>query len=852
MTPLFRYTTVRHLARAKLRTTLTMVGIALGVALYVAIRLCNESVSASFRDTMSALSGAATLEVIGGQDGIDESVYATVADTPGVVAAAPVIQRTVALEEDPTVSLTIVGVDPFSEAAFRTSELDGEPNGLPEPFLLDPTAVLLTRSFAQTHGLAVGETLRVIDEDRVVSLTVAGLLAPGRLARAWGGSIALMDIAAAQWTLGRLGTLDRIDILTDPAAVDVVRAALQDRLSASVTLQRPERRLAHAERVVRSFQVNLTALSGIALLVGLFLIYNTMTYALLRRRAEIGLLRAIGVTRRRLLALLTAESLAFGAAGGLVGVPLGALLARAALGTVSRTVEALYQGAPAQTIALTPALAAEGVALGCVVAVIAAMIPIWEALHTVPREVLHAGWVERRRQFRAGPLAVAGLGWFALAAWAAQAGPVDGIPLFGYAAALFVVLGGACLAPLAGLALARVVDPLALRLRWVEARIAGGTLASTPGRTAVAAGALMTALAMMVSVIVMVGSFRRTVERWIADTISADVFVTPAARAAVGPSVHFSDGSIVTALQAVPGVAAVDPYRQIPVHYDDGRPILVSARDLALVAQRSTVLFERGDPREILRQLASGASVAVSEILARTHGLRAGGTITLPTPTGPATFPIVGVFFDYATDGGRVLMDRSLFVSHWNDSGVNAAAVYLDADGDIEAIQAAMTRALAPLHRVTMTTNRDLKREVLEVFDQTFAITRALNLVALAVAMLGVSNTVLAIVLERRREIGVLRALGTTRRQIGRIVACEAALIGLVGTALGAATGFGVSLILIRVVNIQSFGWTIGFWWEPTEVLAAAGLTFAAALAAGWLPARYAARSPLVEVLTDE
>jgi len=851
VTPLFRYTTVRHLARAKLRTALTMVGIALGVALYVAIRLCNESVSASFRDTMSALSGATTLEVIGGQDGVDESVYATVADTPGVVAAAPVIQRTVALEEDPTVSLTIVGVDPFSETAFRTSELDGEPNDLPEPFLLDPTAVLLTRSFAQTHGLAVGETLRVVDADRVVSLTVAGLLAPGRLARAWGGSIALMDIAAAQWTLGRLGTLDRIDILTDPDAVDVVRAALQGRLSASVTLQRPERRLAHAERVVRSFQVNLTALSGIALLVGLFLIYNTMTYALLRRRAEIGLLRAIGVTRRRLLALLTAESLAFGAVGGLVGVPLGALLARAALGTVSRTVEALYQGAPAQTIALTPALAAEGLALGCVVAVVAAMIPIREALRTVPREVLHAGWVERHRQLRAGPLAVTGLGWFALAAWAAQAGPVDGIPLFGYAAALFVVLGGACLAPLAGLALARVVDPLALRLRWVEARIAGGTLASTPGRTAVAAGALMTALAMMVSVIVMVGSFRRTVERWIADTISADVFVTPAARAAVGPSVHFSDGSIVTALQAVPGVAAVDPYRQIPVHYE-GRPILVSARDLTLVAQRSTVFFERGDPREILRQLASGAGVAVSEVLARTHGLRAGGTITLPTPTGPATFPIVGVFFDYATDGGRVLMDRSVFVSHWNDSGVNAAAVYLDADGDIEAIQAAMAQSLAPSHRVTMTTNRDLKREVLDVFDQTFAITRALDLVALAVAMLGVANTVLAIVLERRREIGVLRALGTTRRQIGRIVACEAALIGLVGTALGVATGFGVSLILIRVVNVQSFGWTIGFWWEPTEVMAAAGLAFAAALAAGWLPARYAARSPLVEVLTDE
>lgn len=852
--PLIRLTALRHLTHAQVRTALTVIGIALGVALYVAIRLCNTSVNASFRDSLAAVSGSATLEVVGGEAGFDESLYAVVTAAPDVLAAAPIVQRTVAIDGTDE-SLIVLGIDPFSEAPFRdhgqSHGIDpriGDLDTLPEPFLLNASAVLVTEDLAARRGAG---TLRVIDRDRSIALTVAGVLAPGPLADAWGGRIALMDLAAAQWTFDRLGRLDRIDVLTAPEAAERVAGDLRRQLPPDMVVQRPERRLAHTEQVVRSLQVNLTALSGIALLVGLFLIYNTMAYSLLRRRAEIGLLRALGVTRTRLFGALAVESLLFGAAGGLVGVPLGWFLAWGALGTVSATVEALYQGAPAQSIALTPGLAAEGLVLGCVVAGLAALVPIAEALRTVPREVLHVGWVERRRSRRAGPLAVLGLVWFALAAAAAQAGPVAGVPLFGYAAALFVVLGGACLAPLAGRWLGRVVDPLALRLGWVEARIAGGTLSATPGRTAVAVGALMTALAMMVSVVVMVGSFRRTVERWIAETISADLYLTPAARQAVGPSARFSDDTILSAIASVGGVAAVDPYRQIPIEYG-GRPHLVSARDLAVVRDRGSLQFARGDPRALLARLAAGEGVAVSEVMARAHGLRAGDRITLPAPGASVSLPILGVFYDYATDGGRVLMDRSLFVRHWRDRGVNAVAVYLAEGADPERVSRAIADALGPSHHVAVTFNRALKREILEVFDQTFAITRALDVVALVVAMLGIANTVLAIVLERRRELGVLRALGATRLQVGGVVLCEAGLIGVLGALLGIATGLGVSVILIRVVNVQSFGWTIALWWDPLEIAGAAVLALLAAVAAGWFPARRAARLPIVEVLQHE
>ncbi|MEW6684181.1 MAG: FtsX-like permease family protein [Nitrospirota bacterium] len=850
MSLLLRFTTLRHLSRAKLRSALTVAGLALGVALYVAIRLCNESVSASFRDTVTGVSGAATLEVIGGERGFDERALETVVTTPGVLAAAPVIIRQMAFDDH--TALVVLGVDPFSEAPFRSHgpESTFAPDRV-ERWLLDPKAVLITARFASSRGLESGDELIVLDRDRAVTLVVAGTMTDERLARAWGGAVALMDIAAAQWTFDRVGRLDRIDVLTAGDQIDAVRQRLVRTLPPDLTVQRPEARLAHAEQVVRSFQVNLTALSGIALLVGLFLIYNTMTHALLRRRAEVGLLRALGVGRSRLFGVLTAEALAFGVAGGAVGVPLGWLLARTAVGTVSSTVEALYGGAPAQQVVLTPHLALEGLGLGCLVAVAAALVPIVEALRTVPREVLHPGWVERRGQVRSGRLAIIGGGLGVLAVALSQVGPVSGIPWFGYGAALCLVLGGAFLTPLAGTGLDRLVRPFAIRTGVVEARLASGTLAAAPGRTAVAAGALMTALAMMISVVVMVGSFRDTVKRWIEATITADLYVSPASRPAVGSSAYFDDPGIVGRIASVPGVVVVDPYRQVPIEYR-GRSILLSARDLTIVRERSGMQFMRGDANELLTRLSRGEGIAVSEVLAKQLQIGPGEVLDLPTAEGRELFPVLAVFYDYATDGGRVVMDRSVWQRHWRDQGITALAVYLDPDADPEQVRAGIEAAVAPAHRVSILSNRALKTEILDVFDQTFAITRALDLVAMTVAALGIASTVLAIVWERRREIGIVRALGASQAQVRRVVVWEAALIGLLGGALGVGIGLGVSLVLIKVVNVQSFGWTIIFSWRTPELIAAALLGLASAMLAGWLPARYAANLMYLEALADE
>lgn len=848
MSPLIRFTTLRHLRHAPLRTALTVTGLALGVALYVAIRLCNASVDASFRDTVAAVSGTATLEVLGGEDGMDEDIFDAVARIPGVMAAAPMIVRHVALDD--RTSLMVLGVDPLREPVFRAYGIDARVEAA-DTWLLDPSAVFLTARMAAARGIRPGDAFTVLDRDRTVTLTVAGVTADDRLGQAWGGAVAVMDIAAAQWTLDRIGRLDRIDVLTTPDEADAVRVRLAAALPSDLVVQRPDRRVAHAEQVVRSFQVNLTALSGIALLVGLFLIYNTMTHALLRRRAEVGLLRALGVSRSRLFGVLVVEALLLGLAGGAAGVPLGWALARASVGTVSATVEALYGAGPAQPVLLTTSLGLKGLILGCVVAVAASLVPIAEALTTAPREVLHPGSGERRRRVRAGRFAAIAVGWVALAWALSQAGPIAGVPLFGYGAAFCLVLAGACAMPLLTVGLGRVVRPLAVRAGWVELQLATGTLGAAPGRTVVAAGALMTALAMMVSVVVMVGSFRQTVSQWIDATITADLYISPASRPAVGPSAFFADDGIVGRIAAVSGVAAIDPYRQVPADYR-GQSILLSARDLSIVRERSRIPFVHGDSNELLARLARGEGIAVSEVLATRIGVREGDTLTLPTADGQGLFLVLGVFYDYATDGGRVLMDRSVWHRHWRDRGVTALAVYVDEQADPDRVRAAIERELAPTHRLSILSNRGLRTQVLEIFDQTFAITRALDLVAMAVAALGVAGAVLAIVMEQRREIAVVRALGATRSQIIGMVVWEAALIGVLGTTLGVAVGFGVAAVLINVVNVQSFGWTILFSWRFPEVAVAAAIALAAAVTAGWIPARHAAHTPYVEALADE
>jgi putative ABC transport system permease protein len=428
---------------------------------------------------------------------------------------------------------------------------------------------------------------------------------------------------------------------------------------------------------------------------------------------------------------------------------------------------------------------------------------------------------------------------------------VRGVPLFGFLAALLILLGVALVSPAAIAAAALVARPLlGARGRWVPAALAVVALRRSLWRNGGTAAAMAVGLAMLVSVATMVGSFRRTVDVWIEQTVRADFVVSASGRVVKGIDARIPD-RYAGALARVPGVAAVDPYRAVRLQRD-GRRFVLAAGEFAVHAARSRNLFLEGDSAAILAEAKARDGVIVSETFAAAHGVRRGGTLRLATPAGVRAFPVVGVFYDYTTEGGVVVMDRTLFRRLWNDASATSLAVYLAPGADLAVVRARILEVFRARPDVVVFTNRSLREHVLKIFDQTFAITYALEAIALVVAVLGVLNTVMAGVLERQREIGTLRALGFTRPQVFAMVTGEAGALGVVGNLLGVTAGLALSLVLIFVINKQSFGWSIQLAVPVTTLAGYAALALAAALLAGAAPAWRAAGTRIAAALRYE
>jgi putative ABC transport system permease protein len=492
----------------------------------------------------------------------------------------------------------------------------------------------------------------------------------------------------------------------------------------------------------------------------------------------------------------------------------------------------------------------QGLLIGIGVAVLGSLGPIREALSVEPTQALIPKGYETAGAIRVVPALAGAALIFALAGLAAVPGPVQGVPLFGYLSAFLVVLGFAWLSPV----LIRVVGSclrLMLPLRaGCLARLAADELNRAPVRNAVAVSALMVGLALMIGVSAMIHSFRLTVDLWLEQTVKADLIVAPPTWLGAGP-VGALPESMRGRLETIPGVTAVDSYRDVRMEFRDV-PVVVVARDLLLHAKHSRYLFMEGDSLAVLAETVRKDQIIVSETFARQFKLGRGDRMTLPGPQGPVEFTIAGRFYDYSTDGGKVVLDRSLYARLWGDRSATVFPVYLEAGADPEAIRRLVAERLQGGPPVMLLTNGELKREVLRIFDQTFAITYALEIIAVTVALLGIANTLLSGILERQRELAVLRAIGGTPAQVGRLILWESGLLGLAGTILGLGAGLVLSFLLIEVINKQSFGWTIVFYPAPWVWLEAAGLALLTTLLAGYGPARRAARLPVAEGLQYE
>jgi putative ABC transport system permease protein len=645
-----------------------------------------------------------------------------------------------------------------------------------------------------------------------------------------------------------LGRLTRIDLLVPD---DRLIPEMRRLLPIGMRLERPSRRNERVEKMLRAFRVNLFALAGVALLVGTFLVYNTVLISILRRRKEVGVLKTLGASPRQILVAFLIEGLLFGAIGSAAGIVFGNALAYGILRMISRTVNALYVTSQPESITLTPAIITAGALVGMLLSLASAIQPSVEAARVRPTLLIQPGLQQPVRTIRRRAFVITAIVCFAAAAGASALQPYNGIAVGGYLAVLLVVIAFSLLAPtIVTLATSWLGRPLRA-IYGTIGQLASASIRASLRRTAVATAALALATGMMIAVALMVGSFRETVRVWVNQTVSSDLWLRPAKMLSNADSAFFP-AEIAEELKRVPFIAAIDRVRGKDVVYGDsliavGSGDLDVARrygDLPMVSPRSAA--------QALDDAIRRKGVLVSESFALKFGMRVGDVVTLPTIRGVERFPITGVYRDYSNDRGVVVMDRALYVRAFGDEAINTVIIYLRSGISAEAARAKLEATFGPKYHAFAVTNREIRTEVMRIFDQTFVITYALLAVAIIVAVLGIVNTLTALILERSRELALLRVIGMTRAEIRTMILLESSILGFISTAIGIAMGFVLSWILIFVINKQSFGWTIEFHAPVRMIVLSSAVTFAAAALSGIIPARMTGRINLALAIKNE
>lgn len=886
---LFRQFILRALARQKLRTLITALGIALGVGVTVAIRLANASALESFRTATESVAGQTSIQITGAAGRFDELLLGDLnwlrdyGDISPVITGYAMTDPQTRIDSQtaapsPSVSnatkplprygefLEVLGVDVLRERPFReyklirTSADQAQPNARDFLLLLaDPSAIIVTETFAARHHLNIGDTLALTMSDARRQYIVRGLLANEGPARALQGNFALMDIAAAQWAFNRIGLLDRVDVkLKRNIPRERAEAEISSRLPSSLIVRRPESSASEVEKMIAAFHFNLNALGSIALIVGLFLIYNTISISVITRRDEIGTLRAVGITRGMTLWLFLGEAILLALAGTVAGLGLGRLMATAAVKATATTVEIFFIATAATREAASRALSVSEIAIAFAVALplalVAAALPALEAAHVRPIEAMRgAERLEKTfkpsRKFLVASVILLTVGYLLT-----LPGPVGGVPVFGDVAALMLMFGGAALAPNALWLACQIANRFLarwLRVVRVEAKLAAANLRNAIPRLSISVAALAVALAMMTAISIMIGSFRETVAYWVDQTLIADIYARPLAQS----STNFAgeiDAQAIALVKNDPAVEAVYPYASQQVTYQ-GEAIVVGGGDFSTFASHGRLLFKSpADGRERMLAAIGTDRIVVNESFTLRYQKRVGDVVELPTAGGPHAFEIIAVYYDYANSRGVCVMDATVYARHYPHTRPNSLAVYLKPDADADEVNARLAESLGSRYQLLFTTNRVIRREVMRIFDSTFAITYALEAIAIVVAGLGVISTLITLILERRGEISVLGFLGATRRQIRRMVVIESLLIGGVSQGIGIIIGWMLSLVLIYVINVQSFGWTIQFHLPFGFIAQSTLLILLVTALAGLYPAAQAARVEAVRFAREE
>ena len=840
-----------YLKKHILRWVLTVAGIVLGVAVFVAMHTANRSVHNAFDKTVQRIAGSTQLQVYAGEFGFEEFVLERVQNVPEVAVAVPVIEATVETGIPGQGTILILGIDMTGDRSLRDYELDSAEDSIiedPLVFLAQPDSLLVTKEFAERNGFAVNTKIPLLTIKGEKQFTIRGIMSSKGMTQAFGGNLAIMDIYAVQQVLGRGPRFDRIDLKAkDGVSLADCRAAVQQALGPGFEVEPPSSRGQHFDALMGAYSTATSLTSLFALIVGMFIIYNSFSIAVTQRRSEIGILRALGATQTQIRRLFLMESAAAGMVGSALGVLAGVGMAFALsvyMGTLTEQVVGVAQRV--DELALEPWLILAAVSIGVGTSVVAAWIPARSAARVNPIQALQKGKYQmlsagesRRRRIAAFVLiAFSGVCLF-FSTWK---------PAF-YAGYVSVIMAGLLMTPTLSLVLAKALRPILRRACPAEGTLAADSLIQSPRRTSATVAALMLSLAIVVGFGGFSDSIFDSLNEWIATALNPDFFVGPTANL-TNRSTTFP-AEVGKEIEAVDGVDMVQLVRDARVIYKGTPVLLVSVENEKLLAKvRRKPLA--GDPEQIREMTSSGRGLIVSDGFSALQHVTVGDLVEIPTPSGMLKLTVAGVIRDYSDVQGAIFIDRSVYIKHWNDTTVNVARVYLKPGFDSEEVRKRITAKLEPNYRLLVFTNAQVRDYVLQLTDQWFSMTYNQIVVAVLVAVLGIVNTLTVSITDRRRELGVMQAVGGLRSQIRRTVWLEAISIGIIGLVLGIALGAVNLYYNLGMIKRDLGGLDLDYIYPVGFMTAMIPIILAAAFIAAVGPAESAVRGSLVESLEYE
>lgn len=861
LTNLLRRVSVKHIRHQKARAVIAVCGIALGVASMVSIDIVNRSVLVSFEESVNRVAGRAALQITGAESGFPETMLDRVQAVRGVEYALPVIETNASFSEGTNRSFMILGVDSLQDHQIRSYKLTDESADIPDPllFLAKSDSILLTKAMADREKIKIDQAVRIQTVQGIKTFYVRGLLNPDGPAGASGGDIAVMDVYAVQNVFGKTGKIDHIDVSFLPGEnLDVMKQRIQAALPEGYYVDTPAARTRQMETLTMRFRRSMGLVSFMALFVGMYLIYNTVAISVVQRRKEIGVLRALGATRGQVIRLFLGETALLSGLASLLGIGLGVVFAKLTVGVVAQSLTDVAVRASVSELSFSWSSFAVDTAIGVGASFVAALFPAFSGARITPvsaiRELPYSDdrfLLSKKIKLAAAILVAAASALFLVYQAADPSSQIRNSATV-FLVMLFLILGVSLFSPVF---LRRFIllfhRSLSSRL-GAPGRLAGLSLQKNISRNSVAVAAVFYGIALFVGSSGLIYSVRMSLVDYIDSIIRADILISSGHPLATGGSANIPmPMGMGKELEEVPGVLSAEPFRKVYLNYQGSR-ILLEMFDVALRMEYCPAMIAQGSREDMRRLLPGQDNVVVNEGFAARHHIKPGDSVVLPTPNGPVRFGVAAIVVSYDSDAGTLWMDMKTFQRHWQDSVADMFETRIKPGADLAAVREAILSRFGKERKLFVLPAHEFREEIRKMLDRMFMVNNAVIIITLIIAGFGIIVTLMASVLERTREIGVLRSIGMKRRQVAGVVIIESVLLGAAGGVLGAATGILAGWLNVEGFFRLDFGANIAYHIHYASIVLAVVLAAGLAALAGLYPAWRAAKTNIVEALSYE